>query len=65
MALAADVMRFAARVEAIKVIDGQRHAIVIRGTPAVLGRAAPDGAWHVLRPADTVEDWLQPFRACP
>lgn len=140
MALAADVMRFAARVEAIKVIDGQRHAIVtgsvhtvkptmhqmdmpfavlspggaapsrghtvvsgwscmekdilsrsnqialnrgdwvvfdncgaytfvwnprfIRGTPAVLGRDVSDSAWRVLRAADTVEDWLQPFNSC-
>jgi diaminopimelate decarboxylase len=137
MALAADAMQFAARVGAMKTIDGVRHAIVtgsvytvkptrhgfdmplrvvredgllspkgrtvvcgwtcmegdvltqdcpvrlergdwlvfencgaytfvlnprfVRGTPAILMRGA-HGEWAVTRPADTVRDWLEPFK---
>ncbi len=141
VALAADVMRFAARVGAVKVVAGRRHAIVaatvhtvkptmhqmdmpftvvrpegvdpparntvvsgwscmerdilstskeaplergdwvlfdnagaytfvmnprfIRGTPAVLARDTARGEWWAARSADTVEDWLRPFRSRP
>jgi diaminopimelate decarboxylase len=32
----------------------------IRGTPAILMRGAA-GDWTALRPADSVQDWLDPF----